>query len=80
MEAIEKGDYVKVSDGQPEPPKHHQKKHRHWGYRNFFGWVYRVEDSCGYITVSDTQQGSAVVFSFPARMVTKVDIQDGRQP
>lgn len=71
--SFRKGDYVKVSDGKAEPPKHHKKKHREWGYRNFKGFVWRDESaSLGTVAVGITPN-AAVVFSFPAHMVTLID-------
>ena len=31
------GERVRVCDGQPEPPKHHTKKHRSWAATNCEG-------------------------------------------
>ena len=71
--AFQKGDFVRVSNGQPEPPKHHKKKHREWGYMNFEGYVWRDEtEKFGTISVGQTPD-SIVVFSFPAHMVTLIE-------
>ena len=63
-----------MSDGKPEPPKHHKKKHREWEYRNFNGYVWREEPDLGRERVSvGSTPNSAVVFSFPAHMVTLIE-------
>ena len=33
------GERVRVSDGQPEPPKRHTRKHWSWECRNFEGYL-----------------------------------------
>lgn len=65
---LQRGDRVRVSNGQPEPPKHHKKKHREWEFRNFEGYVWDC-DSLG-VSVGKTPD-AAVLFNFPHRMITK---------
>ena len=68
---IEKGDYVQVSNGAPEPPKHHKKKHRQWALRNFRGWVHRVQPDGG-IAVDKSGKGMLVMVVNGAE-VTKIE-------
>ena len=39
---IKPGDRVIVCDNTPKPPKHHTRKRREWGYRNFVGTVEEI--------------------------------------
>ena len=71
--AFQKGDFVRVSNGQAEPPKHHKKKHREWGYRNFDGYVYMDEtETFGTVSVGPTPN-SPIVFSFPTHMIASIE-------
>lgn len=46
--AFFEGQAVRVSNSEPEPPKHHTRKHGDWSCRNYDGTVYSVEsDSIG---------------------------------
>ena len=40
-----KGDKINVSNGQPEPPKHHKKKHGLWACDNYTGFFVSVDFS-----------------------------------
>jgi hypothetical protein len=71
MTQYQKGDFVKVSNGQTEPPKHHKKKHRIWAFSNFDGYVWR-DDGSKYVAVGD-KPDSAVVFSFRREMVRLIE-------
>lgn len=46
------GDFVRCSDGTPQPPAHHKKKLRSWQYHNFTGWIHSM-DSYGIGIDSD---------------------------
>jgi hypothetical protein len=68
------GDKVRISDGKPAPPKHHKKKYREWERFNRIGYVFRVEDSCGYVSVDHSPAlNSPIVFSYPAKYVSKME-------
>lgn len=55
---LQKGDRVRVSDGTPQPPKHHKRKLAIWQMRNFDGYVWRVEP--GRVAVDPTGSGMVV--------------------
>jgi hypothetical protein len=47
FKALKKGDKIHVSDGTPQPPKHHKKKLRTWVCSNYTGFLYEFGYSCG---------------------------------
>lgn len=62
FESLVRGDEINVSNGQPEPPKHHKKKHRLWACDNYTGFFVSVEFSGDQhvIKVSPTLGGRLV--------------------
>lgn len=69
--SFNKGDYVIVCDGKPEPPKHHKKKHRLWSLSNYNGWVWRDEGE--KVIVDRDKNGGFMVFSHNRAHVSKVE-------
>jgi len=58
------GDKVRISDGTPEPPRHHKKKHRDWYRRNQIGYVFGNEQPFGRISIKASKD-SKVAISLP---------------
>lgn len=72
MHSYQKGDPVRVSNGEAEPPKHHTRKHAKWCFRNYDGFIHSV-DSCGRVMVDESGKG-ALVRSHPPHQVTPRDV------
>lgn len=72
---IQKGDFVRVSDGTPKPPAHHKRKVTRWEGSNFTGWVHRIETgSCYRIGIDKTGTGVMIHMLNPDRYtITKED-------
>ena len=74
---MEKGTFVRVSDGTIEPPKHHKKKHSLWKMKNFDEYVWRDETEVyGTIAVGESRN-SVLVVSLPSRWVVPVQTNGG---
>lgn len=67
FENLNENQRIVVSDGQPEPPKHHTKKHRLWTLNNYTGYFYGFEYSCGRYEIKiSSKPGSMLVNVYPA--------------
>jgi hypothetical protein len=47
FEKIAQGTPIRVTDNNPEPPKHHKKRHREWAMSNYVGYFHAAEYSAG---------------------------------
>jgi hypothetical protein len=63
---LQPGTPVHVSDGRPQPPKHHTRKLAAWQWRNFDGIVDRVE--------LDSSLGATVTVGKPHKMAGVISV------
>lgn len=61
FEQLTKGQKIFVSNGEPEPPKHHKRKHRLWSLKNYAGFVYRFGFSAGRYELGVDETGSGML-------------------
>ena len=65
FEGLKKGDKIHVSDGQPEPPKHHTKKHGLWACNNYTGYFFGFARCCDRCEVKVApKQGGRLVYNY----------------
>jgi len=65
FEQLTAGQAIFVSNGEEEPPKHHTRKHKSWGFRNYQGFVHRFGFSAGrYEIVIGTSRSSVMVSAY----------------
>jgi len=70
MSNFKKGDPVRVSNGEKEPPKHHTRKHAKWRFRNYDGFFHEY-DSMGYIMVDESGKGVVAVAHLPDQVTAR---------
>ena len=60
-----RGQRVIVSDGTPEPPKHHTRKHASWSMRNYHGYFDRYDKLMDKVMVDESGKGVMCVGHHP---------------
>ena len=58
---LKKGMYVRISNGEKEPPKHHNKKHSAWSLKNRTGYIREIEEDYNIIQLACTKNLSGVI-------------------
>jgi hypothetical protein len=68
------GDFVRCSDGTPQPPAHHKKKLRHWQCHNFTGWVHSLDPKWNRVGIDkDGSKCLVLVMNAATHTITKIE-------
>lgn len=70
LSTLKKGQLVKISNGEKEPPKHHKKKLSAWQTYNRTGYVYEYEADYNNLCLATNPECRGVVFATSMKGVT----------